>query len=92
MVTTHHDIHTLSPPFLSKASSPFHRERNESKDPEQDDDLARPSSQGHVSGYSLDCETGPSWTQILHFCLGNGQVPGRVRAVLEGRGGRSILS
>lgn len=53
--------------------------------------LARPISQGHISGYYLAHETGPSHPQLLSFGLGRGQGPGArgLRVVLEGRRGQT---
>ena len=44
----------------------------EAEVPQLVNDLARPDNQGHVSGYSLDRETDPSYSQLLGFCLGGG--------------------
>ena len=84
MISAHSLLHLLAK-LLAHLT-----DRLRPKDPQLDNDLARPNSQDHVSGYSLDCETGPSQSQLLHFCLGNGQGPGGVSVVLEGRGAQTL--
>lgn len=54
------------------------------KVPQLGHDLPRPISHGHVSGYYLAHETGPSHPQLLSFGLARG-----LRVVLEGRRGQT---